>query len=95
MINVGSEIPLPSCSGLSQLLEFPSPPFVSPHVLSNKHLSKNEQIWNKGEHHLMPTSIILMRGGVSRPHNEMQVIKDIKWIPWLPGLFTPKRHEYA
>lgn len=43
----------------------------------------------------MPPSIILMSGGVSRPHNEMQVIKDIKRIHWLPGLFTPLWHEYA
>lgn len=93
MPTVVSEFPLPppllSLSSLSACA-FGAPfPRSFPQVFSNKHLSKQEQIWNRGEHPLMPPSIILMSGGVSRPHNEMQVIKDIKRIHCLPGLFNP------
>ena len=77
-----------SLSSLSLSLAFwSSLPPSFPQVFS-KHLSQQEQIWNRGERPLIPPSIILMSGGVSRHHNEMQVIKDIKREHCLPGLFT-------
>lgn len=92
MTTVVSEFQLPPSSSapLAALSAFGAPfPPSFPQVFSNKHLSKQVQIWNRGEHPLMPPSIILMSGGVSRTHNEMRVIKDIKRIHCLPGLFTP------